>query len=346
MKIDGLPEIHARSVGVASLRIIEAMPTLIADFATHLGVERNRRPRTIAAYVEVLEHFAAFLRTAHAADGEALLEVADRAEVARFLHLPSTKTGEPSSPAVFNRQLSALRTFFAWLVSEEVVTVNPALMIRHKKVDPREVIPLDFDQMLRLVDAVEDADEAYRARDTALVQVFLHCGLRVTSLVSIDLSNVDLEQHHFVGLVVKGGKAVNVPFNDIVAEAIERYLSERKAADGEGALFTSNRGTRISVRAVQDRIGLYAERAKLTTHTTPHVLRHSNASALASIGVDVVTVKDHLAQKSITTTQRYLHAEATAVRAAVNAFGAEWKRRGRAAARSGRKRPRRVAKKV
>src|SRR5262249_40513035 len=111
---------------MADALTLAAMPNLIVGFETYLTLELDRRPRTVEAYVDVLQRFARFLTAHHGENGEALLELVDKAELSRFLHQPSAKGSPPSAP-VFNRQLSALRTFFAWLVSDGVLAANPAL---------------------------------------------------------------------------------------------------------------------------------------------------------------------------------------------------------------------------
>ncbi|MCK6682656.1 MAG: tyrosine-type recombinase/integrase [Thermoanaerobaculia bacterium] len=321
---------------MAGASSIAAMPSLIKQFATHLTEERGRSPRTVVAYVGILDVFAAFLCEAHGAGGEALLDVVDKGEVSRFLRQASPRGNEPSE-AVFNLRLSALRTFFEWLVREEKVSVNPALRLDHQKVKKTDPIPLDFDEMLRLVDAAGVSPASQRDRDTAVIQVFVHCSLRVGEVVSLNLSQVDLDRYLLVDVRVKGGKKLSVPMNDIVAEALERYMKVRDGNEGEAALFVSNRGSRLSIRAAQELVKRCARRAKLTTRTTCHILRHSSASELADLGTPVSVIKEHLGHESVLTTQRYIHPKSTATREAVTALGARWRRGARAAAKTARR---------
>jgi integrase/recombinase XerC len=228
-----------------------------------------------------------------------------------------------------NVQLSSLRTFFAWAEREGLVNKNPAACIERAKVVENTREPLSLDEMLRLVGTVElSAPRKLKFRDVALIQLFFHCALRVSEVVSIDLDQVDVEARLIRNVVTKGDGRLTVIINDVVAEALERYLTVRPElgpSDDERALFLSQQGSRLSVRTVEDFVRSYAERACLPIRVTPHVLRHASATELIEF-TDIRTVQEHLGHKSVTTTQRYTHVKESKRRAAVDELARRWRR--------------------
>jgi integrase/recombinase XerC len=302
------------------------MSRLIAAFSGYMREERMRGEWTIKRYVAVLEEFAAFMVS------EPGYEVVDLDRVEK-LHLVQFLRrgcdGEPSR-AVWNIRLAALRSFYDYLFKTELVAANPALKIDRLKTNPKEPVPLSLDEYLALVDAMAASSKRYRARNVAIVQVLFHCALRVAELVSLDIDQVDLENYVFANVRTKGKKWLSAPLNDLVAEAIERYLKERAARSGpaeEGPLFLSNRGKRLGVRAVQDLVTKYARKAGIARTVTPHLLRHSGATELADLGTPLRVVQEICGHASVTTTERYVHVRAGARRRAIEALGTEVARR-------------------
>jgi integrase/recombinase XerC len=233
------------------------------------------------------------------------------------------------SPTKFNGQLSALRKFFDYLEREDIIVKNPAKHIHHLEVVEHPKEPLTLEEMLRLLAAVETyAPKKLRRRDLAIMQVFFHCALRVTEVVSINVEQVDEGNRLIRDVVTKGDRRLSVAMNDVVTEAIERYLRERDQflpAPDEAALFLSQHGDRLSVRTIEDMVGHYAAKARISRHTTPHLLRHSSATELIAF-TDIRTVQEHLHHKSVITTQRYTHVKESKERAAVDELGRRFRR--------------------
>jgi site-specific recombinase XerD len=129
----------------------------------------------------------------------------------------------------------------------------------------------------------------------------------------------------------KGGKFLSAPISDLVVEALERYLPVRERFPGASALFLSDRGNRMSVRAVQDVIRTLGARAGLARGIGPHVLRHGSATELAELGTKLEVIQEHLGHESVLTTRRYVHPRSAARREAVDALGARVARARRSA---------------
>ena len=304
------------------------MSRLITAFESYLRQERMRGASTIKRYVGVVEEFAEFMRSEPGYEVLGLDQV-EKLHLVQFLRRGADADGEPSR-SLWNIRLAALRAFYDHLFKSEQVAVNAALKIDRLKTNPKEPVPLSLDEFLSLLDAVGASSKRYRARNTAIVQVLFHCALRVSELVSLNLEQVDFENYVFQNVRTKGKKWLSLPFNDLVADALERCLKERAARTGLGerqALFLSDRGTRLSVRAVQDLVTKYARKAGIQRTVTPHLLRHSSATELADLGTPLRIVQVICGHASVTTTERYVHVRSGAHRRAIEALGTEVARR-------------------
>jgi len=293
-----------------------AMSSLQADFRAHLVEVRHLSPRSVTRYTRVLARFGDFLTKG--TDAVQLADV-DKDHIELFLR----QLG--GGKASWNARLTALRAFYRYLSKTGRLTVDPSRLVERIRGPSKEPIPLSFDEMLRLVEAVETASSAYRARNLAIVHVFFHCAVRVAELVSINRSQVDFERRAFLGVRAKYDKELVLPFNDVVADHLERYLEERDAKHGKsGPLFLSDRGHRLSVRAVQDLLTRYGKRAGIDRPVTPHLLRHASATEHAANGTPLPVIQSLLGHRSIKTTQRYVHANGAQQRDATNALAKRW----------------------
>lgn len=320
--------------------ILGVMKDLVSAFGRYLRDERMVGISTVARYERVLSGFLHFLRAEGVGD-DGKVEDVTKQQLTAFLRAEAAGADGPSK-AVWNARLAALRAFFLYLFKEDLITVNPALRVERQKVHGRERLPLSFDELVGLVEVVRrDSPRRDRSRNMALLQVFIHTGLRVAEVVSLNLSQVDFEGRLILHVRVKGDKRLSVPFNDVVAEALERYLRDRGAllrGEATPALFVSGLRRRLSVRSVQEMVRRYATAAGIHRPVSPHVLRHSTATELAELA-PLRVVQEHLGHASVTTTERYVHVNGGARRQAVDELAVRWRRaarrrRGRAATQS------------
>lgn len=291
----------------------------ISPWAAYLREERNRQPSTVARYRAAVEDFVAFCE----ATSRALADVGSDDLVA-FLRAQQ-RAGSDPSPSSWNAHLAAVRSFLAHAKQRGLIPRNPAELVERQR-RKRKPAPcaLTFDEMLALVDAAQASSSAYRARNVAIVQTFFHTGARVSELVSLSTAQLDIERRCFTRVRVKGDHLHDLLFNDVVASALEDYLAVRDEfglhAD-EPALFLSDRGTRLSVRAVQDLVVVLSERAGLTRRVHPHLFRRSNATELSALGVALPVIQDHLCHADIRTTRGYINTTHKQRRDAVDALG-------------------------
>lgn len=211
-----------------------------------------------------------------------------------------------SAPRTIQRRLSALRSFYNFLLRERVVKLNPAVEVQAPKAKKRLPATIDVDQMNRLLSF--RTDQELSVRDKAMMELFYSSGLRLSELVNLDLTDIDLADRT-VRVLGKGSKTRVVPVGRHAVEAITRWLKERTTyADvGNTALFVGKRGERISPRSVQKQVAAWASRQGLGVHVHPHMFRHSFATHLLESSQDLRGVQELLGHANIATTQIYTH---------------------------------------
>ncbi len=205
------------------------------------------------------------------------------------------------------RNLSAIRAFYRFLLREGLVTRNAAQSVRAPK-SPR-LLPslLDADQTARLLEM--DGSDPVGRRDRAMLELIYSSGLRVAELVGLDLDDLDFTQGE-VRVTGKGNQQRLLPVGRLALRAIRDWLPQRQewlAGNGERALFVNRRGRRLSTRSVQYRAAHWGVRQGLASHVHPHMLRHSFASHMLESSGDLRAVQELLGHANISTTQIYTH---------------------------------------
>lgn len=210
------------------------------------------------------------------------------------------------SPRSLQRRLSAARTFFRYLLREKHVRTNPVDDVRAPKSGKRLPGNLDADRMGRLLDI--KGEGPLISRDKAMLELLYSSGLRLSELTGLDTGDLD-SSDATIRVLGKGNKERVLPVGRQALKALGTWLKERPqlAADGETALFVSQRGSRISNRSVQARVGHWAKKQGLDTHVYPHLFRHSFASHLLESSKDLRAVQELLGHANISTTQVYTH---------------------------------------
>lgn len=215
------------------------------------------------------------------------------------------------APRSIQRRLSALRSFYEFLMREGFAKRNPALDVQAPKSKKRLPATLDADQMGRLLDF--RGDDSTSARDKAMMELFYSSGLRLSELTDLDLSAIDLKDKT-VRVLGKGSKTRIVPIGRHAIDALKKWLGERNKVlqrAGEGArsdaVFVGRGGRPLSVRAVQLRVAAWARRQGLNMHVHPHMFRHSFATHLLESSGDLRGVQELLGHANISTTQVYTH---------------------------------------
>ena len=295
-------------------------------------------------YDEALERFLAHLRMSRT--GSEDTEDAYRRDVSRFIHWlqecgiddPEELTkadfgnyitalrrgeigGKPLSNSSYSRNLSALRSFFRYLNKYEGVENNPVRQFHTVRGNRKLPEFLTFDQMERLFD-VYDLSDAADVRDRCILEVMYACGLRVSECAGLEKDRIELSEG-FLTVLGKGSKERQVPFYPRCAQLIRYYLEEVRPLYMEnvpehGKLFVNRRGKPISTRSIENICIQAAERAGLTMHVHPHMIRHSFATHMLDNGADLRTVQELLGHENLSTTQIYTHVTADRLRRVVD----------------------------
>ncbi len=278
------------------------LPTALewpSRFFAHLSTERRLSPHTDANYKRDLERFIAYC-TQHG------LEEWPRVDSQHVRMFAAAEFRRGASARTIQRRLSALRTFFNFLIREAALTANPAGEVQAPKAKKRLPETIDVDQMARLL--TFRTDETLSVRDKAIMELFYSSGLRLSELVGLDLQDLDLRDRT-VRVIGKGQKSRIVPVGSHAATALSNWLKERSSAAtiGETALFVGQNGARLGPRAVQKRIAQWAKHQGLGVHVHPHMFRHSFATHLLESSQDLRGVQELLGHANISTTQVYTH---------------------------------------
>jgi integrase/recombinase XerC len=276
----------------------------IGDFLDYLTYERNVSGNTVTAYRADLESFVGFLCDDYltmARDQLDLRRVDHLAVRAYLAHLARRKLSRSS----IARHLSALRSFFKYLMREAVVDANPARTVatpKREKHLPSVMQPADVALLLEQ----PDTSTPLGLRDRAFLELLYASGLRIAELVGIDIDDVELRAR-LVKVRGKGSKERIVPFGSKAEEAMRAWLSAREAPPEEEALFVNYRGERITARSVRRLFDGYVRDAALRAGISPHTMRHSFATHLLNAGADLRTIQELLGHASLSTTQKYTH---------------------------------------
>lgn len=225
-------------------------------------------------------------------------------EIRRHL---ATLHGRGLSGRSLARVLSAWRALYRFLaVTGASVGANPCAGIRPPRSARRLPKALSPDEAARLVSV--EGEGALGARDRAMFELFYSSGLRVSELAGLDVEAISRESGE-IRVLGKGRKERIVPVGAQADAAIAHWLGQRSAlaSAAERALFVSTRGTRLGVRAIQQRVGRAASRQGLAQHVHPHMLRHSFASHVLQSSGDLRAVQEMLGHASIASTQVYTH---------------------------------------
>ncbi|MGD8999318.1 MAG: tyrosine recombinase XerC [Granulosicoccaceae bacterium] len=268
-------------------------------FLHHLQNERHLSARSIDAYRRDLGRLMDWCEQRQLAEWSELDVHGVRALVA-MQHRRGLKGTSIA------RLLSAIRTFYNYLLREGAVRLNPAEGIPAPKTPRKLPKVLDPEQLGQLL-AFNDK-QPLDCRDRAMFELLYSSGLRLAELVNLDLPDVDFRDA-LVYVIGKGAKPRSVPIGRLAIEALRRWLRHRDglAAPEETALFVSRNGTRLSARSVQNRLYKRGLRQGLDTRVHPHRLRHSFASHLLESSGDLRAVQELLGHADISTTQIYTH---------------------------------------
>lgn len=273
----------------------------IDNFIYFLEVERGVSRNTVQSYTRDLEKFSEYAKKIRKD-----LPNITREDITSFLMYLKDVELSPSSIA---RNLAALKTFWKFLVSEQITRENVASVVETPKTWKKIPDVLNREEVLKLLETPPNKGWM-GIRDRAILELMYASGLRVSEVVELKKVSVNLESG-FVKCTGKGGKERIVPLGKAAGKALSRYLNvvrdklSKKTADDH--LFLSKLGRKISRQSLWKMIQKYTQKAGIKKHITPHTLRHSFATHLLEGGAELRGVQEMLGHADISTTQVYTH---------------------------------------
>ncbi len=285
----------------AALETASPLADSAERFLAYIRDVRRLSPHTVSNYRRDLESLHRFCEVQGLRGLEQLVE-ADLRTWASQLHRRGLAGGS------IQRSLSAVRSFYNYLGRESGLPRNPAASVQAPRKPRKLPKTLDTDQVGKYL--AFDADSIVARRDSAMAELFYSSGLRLAELAAVNVDDIDAHAQ-LLTVTGKGRKTRTVPVGRVALDAIRRWLEVRPGGPGAdasgGALFTSNRGRRISVRNIQARLKVQGRRAGMHQDVHPHMLRHSFASHLLESSGDLRAVQELLGHANLSTTQIYTH---------------------------------------
>lgn len=273
----------------------------IQRYIDSLWTERGLSENTMQSYRRDLEYFVSWLHKSNQS-----IQSVTQVRLQSYL---AHRFQEKYSARSTSRALSCLRGFYRWMLRERLVQEDPTLLLENPKIGRSLPKTLSEDDVERLL-AEPKTDHAVELRDKAMLEILYGCGLRVSELVRLDLSQVNLRQA-VVRTFGKGSKERLVPMGDEAQHWVQEYVrvSRPELLDGvlSDALFVSTRKKHMTRQTFWYRIKLYAKRADIQVDISPHVLRHAFATHLLNHGADLRVVQMLLGHSDLSTTQIYTH---------------------------------------
>lgn len=279
----------------------DALTRDIDGFLHHLSTERRLSAHTVDNYGRDLHQCAEVLRERHF-DSWARVGANEVRLLVATLH----RRGKGGT--TLQRFLSALRSFYRWLLREGRARDNPAEGIRAPKSGRRLPKALDVDEVNGLLNQ-SSSDDPLQLRDHAIMELIYSSGLRLAEVLSLDVDTVDFREAAVV-VTGKGSKSRHLPVGAPALQALRAWQKARPQlvkSNDEKALFISQRGTRLSPRSVQSRLAQLARQRGLDKHLHPHMLRHSFATHMLESSGDLRAVQELLGHANLSTTQVYTH---------------------------------------
>jgi len=276
----------------------------LQTFLEHLLLERGLSERTLDAYGRDVGRLIAFLR----ARGVERPGEATAADLRAFVYDLKDRGLEATS---IRRALSAVRTYFAFLLAEGHVVSDPSERLEAPRSWRRLPGVLSRGEIERLLEAPDPMDRLYW-RDRALLEFAYASGVRVGELITLRLRDLWLEDG-FASVYGKGAKERLVPIGRSAVRALDLYLRELRPrlekGEGDGVVFLNARGRPLSRMGAWKILRKHVERAGIRKRVTPHTLRHTFATHLLEGGADLAAVQEMLGHADIATTQIYTHVD-------------------------------------
>ena len=281
------------------------LPVHLPAFVDWLKIERGYSPHTVNCYHRDISEF--FRSIGKKTD---ISEISARQVQQYLASLYLINSGTSVA-----RKMSALRTFFHYCIRQGHIAADPLAGLAGPKIGKHIPVYLTVDEVFSLL-AEPNKKDSFFQRDRAVMELLYATGVRVSEAIAANIADLDFAAG-MIKVRGKGGRERLVPFGRAAEEALQQWLPQRSRLTAERiirgdqpeqeALFLNNRGTRLTARSVERMVAGYGLRAGIDVRVTPHALRHSFATHLLEMGMDLRMVQELLGHVSLSTTQQYTH---------------------------------------
>ncbi len=276
----------------------------IKSYKSYLTIERSLSKNSVQAYLNDISKLLQFLK---AREISKTPQQVDKTLLYEFLKWIS-ETG--ISEATQARIISGIKSFFDFLIIESAIDTNPATDVVSPKLTRKIPDTLNENEIESIIESI-DLSLPSGQRNRAIIELLYGCGLRVSELTNLKLSNVFLDEMYLLA-EGKGNKERLIPFGKAAKKQLQIYLSDIRVhipvkAKAEDIVFLNNRGNPLSRVMIFQIVKAHAEKAGIRKSISPHTFRHSFATHLIENGADLILVKELLGHVSVTTTEIYTH---------------------------------------
>ena len=286
-------------------------------FENYLRLEKSLSQNSVSAYINDINKLIVYLNTHFSKITPLKVKLEHLKSFVAWLN------EKEISPRTQARTISGIKSFYKYLMVEEKITTDPTSLLESPKIGRKLPDVLSIEEIDYLIDSV-DLSKVEGQRNKAMIETLYSCGLRVSELVNLKITNLFLDQG-YVKVEGKGNKERLVPVSGNAVEEIETYLANYRkklnvAKDSENILFLNRRGKKLSRVMVFTIIKGLAEKAGIKKSISPHTFRHSFATHLINGGADLRAVQEMLGHESILTTEIYTHLDREYLKSTVQQF--------------------------
>ncbi len=286
-------------------------------FENYLKLEKSLSQNSVSAYINDINKLIDYLNKNHSKINPLKVKLE---HLKGFIEWLNQKEISPRTQA---RTISGIKSFYKYLLIEGKITSDPTALMESPKIGRKLPEVLSMEEIDSLINAV-DLSKAEGQRNKAMLETLYSCGLRVSELVGLKITNLFFEQG-FIKVEGKAGKERLVPVSGKAIEEVGKYLNEYRkklnvAKDSENILFLNRRGRKLSRVMIFTIIKNLAESIDLQKSISPHTFRHSFASHLINGGADLRAVQEMLGHESILTTEIYTHLDKDYLKSTIQQF--------------------------
>lgn len=278
------------------------MNELVNKFLDYLSYERNFSKYTILNYHEDLDRFMEYINKKKIND----IKNIDYQVIREYLvYMHNKKLAKKT----ISRRISALRSFFKYLLNRQYISDNPMILISNPKLD--KLLPkFLYKEELDKIENIPDMNTIEGIRDKLIIELFYSTGIRVSELSNLKIKDIDFKEKK-INIIGKGSKERIVLFGDTCLELLNLYINKSRPFilnDGDSPyLFVNKRKNKLSENSIRIIIKSILKKSGLNVKLTPHVLRHTFATDLLNNGADLRTVQELLGHENLKTTEVYTH---------------------------------------